>query len=142
VLGAIRARTAVAEGIRDAARFAPQVCDIEEKPIPFIDVALRAVAEYDMQGCTLEFIRHSDNVTFKVEGAGSGAYLLRLHVPVTRAMGAHGADSSAVNSAFVAGSLERGNVSIFRPIDVSRLDQTCGNNSLTKSLIIDTISVT
>ncbi len=71
---------------------------MEEKQILFNDVARRAVAEYDMKGYPLMFIRHSDNVTFKVEGPGLGAYLLRIHVPVTRAMGAHGADSSAVNS--------------------------------------------
>jgi Ser/Thr protein kinase RdoA (MazF antagonist) len=56
------------------------------------------MAEYDMKGFTLMFIRHSDNVTFKVEGPGLDAYLLRIHVPVTRAMGTHGADFSAVNS--------------------------------------------
>jgi Ser/Thr protein kinase RdoA (MazF antagonist) len=71
---------------------------MEEKQILFNDVARRAVAEYDMKGYTLLFIRHSDNVTFKVECPCLGAYLLRIHVPVTRAMGAHGADSSAVNS--------------------------------------------
>ena len=65
---------------------------------PFTDLARRAVAEYDLQGCTLTFIRHSDTVTFKVDGPGLGAYLLRIHVPVTAAMGAHGADPGAVNS--------------------------------------------
>jgi Ser/Thr protein kinase RdoA (MazF antagonist) len=71
---------------------------MEEKQILFNDVAGRALAEYDVKAYTLTFIRHSDNVTFKVEGPGWGAYLLRIHVPVTRAMGAHGADSGAVNS--------------------------------------------
>jgi Ser/Thr protein kinase RdoA (MazF antagonist) len=46
----------------------------------------------------LEFIRHSDNATFKVEDANSRAYLLRIHLPVTSAMGAHGADAAAVRS--------------------------------------------
>ena len=71
---------------------------MEEKQIPFDDVARRAVAQYDIAGCALTFIRHSDSVTFKVEGPGLGAYLLRIHVPVTSAMGTHGADSSVVNS--------------------------------------------
>jgi hypothetical protein len=71
---------------------------MEEKQILFNDVDRQAAAEYDMKGHTLMFIRHSDNVTFKVESPGLGAYLLRIHVPVTRAMGTHGADSSAVNS--------------------------------------------
>jgi Ser/Thr protein kinase RdoA (MazF antagonist) len=71
---------------------------MEAKQILFDDVARRALAEYDLKDCTLTFIRHSDNVTFKVEIPDSGAYLLRIHVPVTRAMGAHGADSRAVIS--------------------------------------------
>ena len=66
------------------------------------------MAEYDLKSHTLEFIRHSDNVTFKVEGPGSGPYLLRIHVPVTRAMGAHGADSAAVTSELLwLGALSR-----------------------------------
>jgi Ser/Thr protein kinase RdoA (MazF antagonist) len=71
---------------------------MEETQILFDDVARRAVAEYNITGYTLTFIRHSDNVTFKVEARGSGSHLLRIHVPVTTAMGAHGADSGAVNS--------------------------------------------
>jgi Ser/Thr protein kinase RdoA (MazF antagonist) len=71
---------------------------MEEKQILFNDVARRALAEYDLKGYTLMFIWHSDNVTFKVEGPGLGAYLLRIHVPVSRAMGDHGADARAVNS--------------------------------------------
>jgi Ser/Thr protein kinase RdoA (MazF antagonist) len=78
--------------------FLKEVAWLEEEQIPFKDVARRALAEYDVTGYTLVFIRHSDNVTFKLEGPGLGAYLLRIHVPVTRAMGAHGADSSAVHS--------------------------------------------
>ena len=64
----------------------------------FHDIARRALAEYEIGDHTLTFIRHSDSATFKVECSSSGAYLLRIHVPVTRAMGAHGADVGAVNS--------------------------------------------
>jgi Ser/Thr protein kinase RdoA (MazF antagonist) len=71
---------------------------MEEKQIHFNDIARQAVAEYDVQDYTLIFIRHSDNVTFKVESPGLDAYLLRIHIPVTRAMGTHGADARAVNS--------------------------------------------
>jgi Ser/Thr protein kinase RdoA (MazF antagonist) len=71
---------------------------MEDKQVHFNDVARRALAEYDMTGYTLEFIRHSDNVTFKVESPGIGTYLLRIHVPITEAMGTHGADSTAINS--------------------------------------------
>jgi Ser/Thr protein kinase RdoA (MazF antagonist) len=56
------------------------------------------MAEYDLQAYTLQFIRHSDNATFKVDVPDIGAFLLRIHIPVTEAMGAHGADYSAVIS--------------------------------------------
>ena len=71
---------------------------MNEKLIQFNNVARRAVAEYGLKDYALKFIRHSDNVTFKVEGPDLCAYLLRIHVPVTRAMGDHGADSGTVNS--------------------------------------------
>jgi Ser/Thr protein kinase RdoA (MazF antagonist) len=71
---------------------------MEEAQIPFLDIARRALAEYEIGDCILTFIRHSDSATFKVERPGSSAYLLRIHVPVTRAMGGHGADAAAVNS--------------------------------------------
>lgn len=71
---------------------------MDEQQIPFNDVARQAVAEYDLTGYALTFIQHGDNATFKVEGSGSRAYLLRVHVPITWAMGSHGADSGAANS--------------------------------------------
>jgi len=71
---------------------------MDQKRIPFNDVAERALAWYGMQGHSLTFIRHSDTAAFKVERPDSGAYLLRIHVPVTAAMGTHGADSIAVAS--------------------------------------------
>ena len=71
---------------------------MEEYQILFNDVARHAVAEYNLKGYSLTFIRHSDNVTLKVEDPGLGAHLLRIHVPVTKAMGTHGANSNAVNS--------------------------------------------
>jgi Ser/Thr protein kinase RdoA (MazF antagonist) len=71
---------------------------VEEKQEYFYDIARRALAEYDLKGYPLSFIRHSDNVTFKVEVSDSRAFLLRIHIPITHAMGAHGADYDAVNS--------------------------------------------
>jgi hypothetical protein len=71
---------------------------MEGKQVFFNDVARRAVAEYELEDYALTFIRHSDNVTFKVDVPGSGAYLLRIHVPATGAMGTHGADPRAVRS--------------------------------------------
>ena len=71
---------------------------MEEKQILFDDVANRAVAEYNIKSYTLMFIRHSDTATFKVKSPSQGTYLLRIHVPITEAMGAHGADSGSLNS--------------------------------------------
>ncbi|MBN1402357.1 MAG: phosphotransferase [Anaerolineae bacterium] len=62
------------------------------------DIARRALAQYGLAEAGLTFLQHSDNATFKVQGRGSDAYLLRTHVPVTAAMGAHGADADAVRS--------------------------------------------
>lgn len=64
----------------------------------FADIARRALAEYGMQGCPLAFIRQSDNATFRVDGPGADPFLLRVHIPVTTAMGTHGADPEAINS--------------------------------------------
>ena len=64
----------------------------------FENIATKALAEYNLDGSKLIFIRHSENVTFKAETPGSGAYLLRIHLPVTTAMGIHGADIDAVSS--------------------------------------------
>jgi len=66
--------------------------------IPFLDLAERAIVAYDINDCDLIFIRHSDSVTYKVETQDTGTYLLRLHVPIVVAMGAHGADPKAVQS--------------------------------------------
>ncbi len=64
----------------------------------FDRIAGRALAEYDLQQHTRTFIRHSDNVTFQVVVPSGEAYLLRIHVPVSWAMGAHGADPAMVRS--------------------------------------------
>jgi Ser/Thr protein kinase RdoA (MazF antagonist) len=74
---------------------------MENEQIPFVEVAWRALAEYGMGAASLAFIQHSDNVTFKVESPGSGVYLLRIHVPVSQAMGDHGADAAAVHSELI-----------------------------------------
>jgi Ser/Thr protein kinase RdoA (MazF antagonist) len=71
---------------------------MEYTPTLFGDIARRALAAYDMQGCSLAFIRHSDNATFRVEKPGSDAFLLRIHIPITIAMGTHGADPQAITS--------------------------------------------
>ena len=69
-----------------------------EGQLRFDEVAGRALAEYDLGEHTRAFIQHSDNATFKVEDPGGDAYLLRIHVPVSSAMGAHGADPAMIRS--------------------------------------------
>ena len=69
-----------------------------EAQLRFDKIAGRALAEYDLGEHTRTFIQHSDNATFKVEVPGGEAYLLRIHVPVSSAMGAHGADPAMVRS--------------------------------------------
>ena len=64
----------------------------------FADIAKQTLAEYDIGEHTLTFIRHSDNATFKVKSADLHTYLLRIHVPVSKTMGTHGADYHAVYS--------------------------------------------
>ncbi len=71
---------------------------MEDTAARFEDIVRQALAQYGMQGCALAFIRHSDNVTYKVESPGAGAYLLRIHVPVVAAMGSHGSDPQAIRS--------------------------------------------
>ena len=63
----------------------------------FDDIAARALAEYDIATSPASFIRHSDCVTYRVRSE-SGSNLLRIHVPLTAAMGAHGADPLSIAS--------------------------------------------
>lgn len=62
------------------------------------DIAHRALARYALPDHRLLFLRHGDTATYKVEASDGDAWLLRVHVPVTLAMGGHGADVDAVNS--------------------------------------------
>jgi Ser/Thr protein kinase RdoA (MazF antagonist) len=71
---------------------------MDNTQIRYIDIAKQALSEYRLFDCTLTFIRHSDNVTYKVDDPTSGVYLLRIHVPVTPAMGSHGSDIHMINS--------------------------------------------
>ena len=63
----------------------------------FNDIAIRVLSKYDIDEPCLTFIRQSDNVTYKVT-TSSDTFLLRIHVPVTTAMGTHGTNYDMVNS--------------------------------------------
>ena len=72
------------------------------QPDPFLEIARRVLPAYGLERCRLEFIQHSDTVTYKVVDSPDGqVYLLRLHVPVTTAMGSHGENLDALRSELV-----------------------------------------
>ena len=81
---------------------------MEEKQILFDDVANRAVAEYNIKSYTLMFIRHSDTATFKVKSPSQGTYLLRIHVPITEAMGLRTSMAKCLESEYRFGPAEAG----------------------------------
>jgi len=64
----------------------------------FDEIAKRGLDHYELMEPRLTFIRHNDNVTYRVTTANSKAYLLRIHIPITAALGTHGADYGMVNS--------------------------------------------
>jgi Ser/Thr protein kinase RdoA (MazF antagonist) len=69
-----------------------------ETPPLFSDIAGLALAAYGIKVYDMDFIRHGDNVTYKVDVPILGTHLLRIHVPVTIAMGLHGTDTHMINS--------------------------------------------
>ena len=64
----------------------------------FDEIAKGVLDHYELIEPRLAFIRHNDNVTYRVTTANSKAYLLRIHIPITSAIGTHGADYGMVNS--------------------------------------------
>jgi len=63
----------------------------------YLDLAHHVLTQYELNDPQLTFIRHNENVTFQVS-TSSGSYLLRIHLPVTDAIGGHGADYDMVLS--------------------------------------------
>ena len=64
----------------------------------FDEIAKLVLDEYGILEPRIGFIRHSDNVTYKVTTRSAESFLLRMHVPITTAMGTHGADYGMVHS--------------------------------------------
>jgi len=64
----------------------------------FDEIAKRVLDYYELIEPRIAFIRHNDNVTYRVTTSNSKAYLLRIHIPITSAIGTHGADYKMVNS--------------------------------------------
>jgi len=67
----------------------------------FDEIAERGLANYAVEKPRFSFLQHSDNITYKVSTTLSKTYLLRIHVPITSALGIHGADYGMVNSEMV-----------------------------------------
>lgn len=65
----------------------------------YLPAASQALAAYGLPDCTLNFLQHSDTLTYQVSTTSPGeAYLLRLHIPVSTAMGSHGSEIAALQS--------------------------------------------
>lgn len=89
---------------------------------PHLELAQRALAEYDLRVTGLAFIQHSENVTFQVE-ASQKTYLLRLHIPISINFGAHGADPAAVQAEMLwLEALRRSGLAVPPPVKTSRGD--------------------
>jgi Ser/Thr protein kinase RdoA (MazF antagonist) len=69
-----------------------------KEPVDHLWLARCVLAEYPIKDPHLTFIQQSDTISYKVVAPGEGCFLLRLHIPLTEAMGSHGADAKAVSS--------------------------------------------
>ena len=69
-----------------------------QKITKYDEIAKHVLENYELFGPRQSFIRHSDNITYKVTTSNSESFLLRIHIPITLAMGTHGADFDMVNS--------------------------------------------
>jgi len=64
----------------------------------FERVADEALAAYGLEGAEYTFLRHNDAATFRVGAPDGALYLLRLHIPVSSALGTHGVDAVMIRS--------------------------------------------
>ena len=91
---------------------------MKQKVTMFDTMAKRVLAHYDLSEPHISFIRHSDNVTYRVSTAESKEYLLRIHIPITSAMGSHGLNYRMVNSevAWMSALSQETDLTIQKPI--------------------------
>jgi Ser/Thr protein kinase RdoA (MazF antagonist) len=79
-------------------------------------IAGKALEKYDLDVVNVEFIQHSENITFRVSSSGK-SFLLRLHMPLTSSMGSHGADPEIIRSEMIwLNSLQRNKLPVPRPV--------------------------
>jgi Ser/Thr protein kinase RdoA (MazF antagonist) len=82
----------------------------------FVDIAYRALNKYDLTIQDVTYLQHSENVTFKITAAGK-SYLLRLHLPLTKGMGTHGANPKVIRSELLwVDSLHRNKLPVPRSV--------------------------
>lgn len=68
-------------------------------PAEYYKLGLQALARYGLEDYRLIFLRHNENLTYKVEAPGHGkAYALRMHEPRHSGFGRHGRDWKMVRS--------------------------------------------
>ena len=90
---------------------------MEDKIAHFTQIAWQALDAYDLVSPRVTYLQHSENITFKVDTAAEVPYLLRIHSPLTEAMGRHGKDPEAVRSEMRwLDVLHRGNLPVQRPV--------------------------
>lgn len=84
--------------------------------VKFTKPAFKALEKYNLKVQDVQFIQHSENVTFKVTASGK-SYLLRLHLPLTSGMGTHGVKPEVIRSELRwVKSLLRNKLSVPRPL--------------------------
>jgi Ser/Thr protein kinase RdoA (MazF antagonist) len=81
-----------------------------------LETAYQALQAYDLQPVLVNFIQHSENLTFCAE-TPTGSYLLRLHTPISASFGTYGADSQMVKSEMLwLEALRKKNLPVPQPI--------------------------
>jgi hypothetical protein len=71
---------------------------MEQSTLNSAFLARQALASYRLEAAQLEFIRHSDTLSYQMRRLVKENFLLRPHLPITQSMGTHGADYASLTS--------------------------------------------
>jgi Ser/Thr protein kinase RdoA (MazF antagonist) len=71
---------------------------LEDRQAFFTEVAHQALERYGLAGAPYKYLKHSENVTFKVTHPDGSPRLLRIHVPRVPSLGGHGDNPEVVKS--------------------------------------------
>ncbi len=97
--------------------------EMETNPTLLHTLAQQALAHYALHYTTLEYINHSETVTYKVVDESGQPYLLRLHLPRIAAMGNHGTNPNMVRSELLwLAALKRNGLPVQQPVENSHSD--------------------